>query len=203
MKYKDCPYGYEDFEKYKTYIDEEDIENCIWCDKVGEKVYSFGHCNDWYEQDKEKYKNHSKKKRINKRERYLKHQNHLKYLYETVGGYYPTPARYVDEIWIKGVGYIKNPKPSGYRSLHLIVRVPIFLQNEKCFMKVEVQLRTIAMDFWASLEHKLRYKKEIPEFEKDSLQKELFECAQMINTLDQRMEAVKNRLAAGGQWEKS
>ena len=98
--------------------------------------------------------------------------------------------------------YIKNPKPSGYRSLHLIVRVPIFLQNEKCLMKVEVQLRTIAMDFWASLEHKLRYKKEIPEFEKDSLQKELFECAQMINTLDQRMEAVKNRLAAGGQWEK-
>ena len=99
--------------------------------------------------------------------------------------------------------YIKNPKPSGYRSLHLIVRVPIFLQNEKCFMKVEVQLRTIAMYFWASLDHKLRYKKEIPEFEKDSLQKELFECAQMINTLDQRMEAVKNRLAAGGQWEKS
>ena len=98
--------------------------------------------------------------------------------------------------------YIKNPKPSGYRSLHLIVRVPIFLQNEKCLMKVEVQLRTIAMDFWASLEHKLRYKKEIPEFEKDSLQKELFECAQMINTLDQRMEAVKNRLVAGGQWEK-
>lgn len=74
---------------------------------------------------------------------------------------------------------------------------------ELCLMKVEVQLRTIAMDFWASLEHKLRYKKEIPEFEKDSLQKELFECAQMINTLDQRMEAVKNRLAAGGQWEKS
>ena len=71
--------------------------------------------------------------------------------------------------------YIKNPKQSGYRSLHLIVRVPIFLQNEKCLMKVEVQLRTIAMDFWASLEHKLRYKKEIPEFEKDSLQKELFE----------------------------
>lgn len=47
--------------------------------------------------------------------------------------------------------YIKNPKPSGYRSLHLIVRVPIFLQNEKCFMKVEVQLRTIAMDFWQAL----------------------------------------------------
>lgn len=98
--------------------------------------------------------------------------------------------------------YIKNPKPSGYRSLHLIVRVPIFLENEKCLMKVEVQLRTIAMDFWASLEHKLRYKKEIPESEKDFLQRELFECAQMINTLDQRMEAVKNRLVEGGQWEK-
>lgn len=92
--------------------------------------------------------------------------------------------------------YIKNPKPSGYRSLHLIVRVPIFLQNEKCFMKVEVQLRTIAMDFWASLEHKLRYKKEIPESEKDYLQQELYECAQMINTLDQRMESVKDRIAS-------
>ena len=99
--------------------------------------------------------------------------------------------------------YIKDPKPNGYRSLHLIVEIPIFLMTEKKFMRVEVQFRTIAMDFWASLEHKLRYKKEIPEFEKDSLQKELFECAQMINTLDQRMEAVKNRLAAGGQWEKS
>ena len=99
--------------------------------------------------------------------------------------------------------YIKKPKKNGYRSLHLIVSVPIFLAHEKRMIKVEVQLRTLAMDFWASLEHKLRYKKEIPEFEKDSLQKELFECAQMINTLDQRMEAVKNRLAAGRQWEKS
>ena len=57
--------------------------------------------------------------------------------------------------------YIKNPKESGYRSLHLIIEVPIFLENEKKNMKVEVQLRTIAMDFWASLEHKLRYKKDI------------------------------------------
>ena len=74
-------------------------------------------------------------------------------------------------ICLETKDYIKNPKPSGYRSLHLIVRVPIFLQNEKCLMKVEVQLRTIAMDFWASLEHKLRYKKEIPEFEKDFFKK--------------------------------
>ena len=56
--------------------------------------------------------------------------------------------------------YIKNPKPSGYRSLHLIVQVPIFLQNTKKLVTVEVQLRTIAMDFWASLEHKMRYKKQ-------------------------------------------
>jgi putative GTP pyrophosphokinase len=55
--------------------------------------------------------------------------------------------------------YITNPKESGYRSLHLIIEIPIFLHNEKRLMKVEVQLRTIAMDFWASLEHKLRYKK--------------------------------------------
>ena len=73
--------------------------------------------------------------------------------------------------------YIKNPKPSGYRSLHLIVEVPIFLENEKRPMKVEVQLRTIAMDFWASLEHKLRYKKEIPEAEAVQMAEELTECA--------------------------
>ena len=101
-----------------------------------------------------------------------------------------------DDICVLRVkDYIKNPKPSGYRSLHMIVEVPIFLSKEKRYMRVEVQLRTIAMDFWASLEHKLRYKKEIPESEKDYLQKELFECAQMINTLDQRMEAVKDRIA--------
>ena len=58
--------------------------------------------------------------------------------------------------------YIQNPKPSGYRSLHLIVQVPIFLQDEKKPVTVEVQFRTIAMDFWASLEHKMRYKKNIP-----------------------------------------
>lgn len=90
--------------------------------------------------------------------------------------------------------YIKNPKPSGYRSLHLIVRVPIFLQDEKCWMKVEVQLRTIAMDFWASLEHKLRYKKEIDPEDKDYLQRELLDCANTIAQLDARMEQVKNRI---------
>lgn len=91
--------------------------------------------------------------------------------------------------------YIENPKPSGYRSLHLIIETPIFLQNEKREMKVEVQLRTIAMDFWASLEHKLRYKKNIPEAEAELLAVELEECARISEALDQRMESIRDRIA--------
>ena len=66
-----------------------------------------------------------------------------------------------DIILLEKKDYIKNPKPNGYRSLHLILDIPIFLSNEKKHMKVEVQFRTIAMDFWASLEHKLKYKKNV------------------------------------------
>ena len=91
--------------------------------------------------------------------------------------------------------YIKNPKPSGYRSLHLIVEVPIFLQSEKRNMKVEVQLRTIAMDFWASLEHKLRYKKNIPEKQVQELSYELKECSEISAKLDKRMQEIRNRIA--------
>lgn len=90
--------------------------------------------------------------------------------------------------------YIKNPKQSGYRSLHLIIEVPIFLQNEKQNIKVEVQLRTIAMDFWASLEHKLRYKKDIPRELSEKLTEELLECAQISSELDKRMEDIRNRI---------
>ena len=90
--------------------------------------------------------------------------------------------------------YIKNPKPSGYRSLHLIVEVPIFLENEKRPMKVEVQLRTIAMDFWASLEHELRYKKEIPEAEAVQMAEELTECANVIADWDKKMGEIRNRI---------
>lgn len=92
--------------------------------------------------------------------------------------------------------YIKNPKPGGYRSLHLIIEVPIFLEKEKRPMKVEVQLRTIAMDFWASLEHKIYYK-----FEGDApdyISRDLRECAEMVSTLDEKMlslnEAIKECL---------
>ncbi|MDU7147607.1 MAG: GTP pyrophosphokinase family protein [Clostridium sp.] len=90
--------------------------------------------------------------------------------------------------------YIKNPKKSGYRSLHLIIEVPIFLKNEKRYMKVEVQLRTIAMDFWASLEHKLRYKKNISLEEAEIISKELLECSEISATLDKRMEEIRNRI---------
>ena len=90
--------------------------------------------------------------------------------------------------------YIKNPNPNGYRSLHLIVEIPIFLKDEKKNMRVEVQLRTIAMDFWASLEHKLSYKKDIPQDEEELLRRELLDCAQISADLDLRMEKIKNRI---------
>lgn len=95
---------------------------------------------------------------------------------------------------IKLKDYIKEPKVNGYRSLHIIVEVPIFLQNEKRWMKVEIQLRTIAMDFWASLEHKVRYKKELGEEIEKEVMQDLIECAEISSSLDQRMEEIKNRI---------
>ena len=81
--------------------------------------------------------------------------------------------------------YIKDPKPNGYRSLHLIVEIPIFLMTEKKYMRVEVQFRTIAMDFWASFEHKVKYKTKNDVNPKMS--KELVSCAKMINKFDTKM----------------
>lgn len=89
--------------------------------------------------------------------------------------------------------YIKNPKPNGYRSLHLIVEVPIFLMDEKKFMRVEVQFRTIAMDFWASLEHKLKYKKNI-ETDLQEISAELKTCAEEISRLDNKMQEIHNKI---------
>ena len=91
--------------------------------------------------------------------------------------------------------YIRNPKPNGYRSLHLIVEVPIFLKNEKKDMKVEVQLRTIAMDFWASLEHKLRYKKNLSPAMLEELSQELYLCAEESAALDLKMQSIKDKIA--------
>ena len=99
-----------------------------------------------------------------------------------------------DIVLIEKKDYIKNPKPSGYRSLHLIVQVPIFLQKNKKMVNVEVQFRTIAMDFWASLEHKLRYKKDIPENQAQQLQEELLACAAQSAQLDKQMQEIRNQL---------
>lgn len=88
--------------------------------------------------------------------------------------------------------YIATPKPNGYRSLHLIVEIPIFLHDEKRPMKVEVQFRTISMDWWASLEHKIRYKKSVKVSKK--ITEELRDCAEAAALLDNRMESIQKQL---------
>ncbi len=87
--------------------------------------------------------------------------------------------------------YIKNPKPNGYRSLHLIVEIPIFLYNEKRMVRVEVQLRTIAMQSWANLEHRMRYKKNLSPEVLAQVEDTLFECAALSNELDEKMQTVR------------
>ncbi len=84
--------------------------------------------------------------------------------------------------------YINNPKGNGYRSLHLIVEVPVFMTDREQRVLVEIQIRTIAMDFWASLEHKIFYKynREIPEH----IKHELAEAAEVAHMLDKKMEAL-------------
>ena len=94
-----------------------------------------------------------------------------------------------DIVLIQRKDYIQNPKPNGYRSLHLIVETPIYLHNQKKPMKVEVQFRTISMDWWASLEHKIRYKKNV--VITDQIAKELYDCAAMGEQLDLRMERIQ------------
>lgn len=86
--------------------------------------------------------------------------------------------------------YIEQPKDNGYRSLHLIISVPIFLENEKKYVKVEIQLRTIAMDCWATLDHQLRYKKDY--VFTDDMSNELLECARLSAELDARMDALRD-----------
>ena len=86
--------------------------------------------------------------------------------------------------------YIKNPKPNGYRSLHLILAIPIFLSEKKQYVKVEVQFRTIAMDFWASLEHKMKYKKNVKNPEQ--IVERLTKCAERIEEIDLEMQNIRN-----------
>ena len=97
-----------------------------------------------------------------------------------------------DVTLIEKKDYIDNPKRNGYRSLHLIVSVPIYLHDEKRHMRVEVQFRTIAMDWWASLEHQIRYKKDVSITNEHA--KELRDCAEHAALLDYRMEQLYNTI---------
>ena len=97
-----------------------------------------------------------------------------------------------DITLIKKKDYIEQPKDNGYRSLHLIIEIPVFFSNQKKNMRVEVQIRTIAMDFWASLEHQLSYKKDVPHSEE--IGAELKECAEVISHTDQRMQEIREKI---------
>ncbi len=92
------------------------------------------------------------------------------------------------------VDYIKNPKKNGYRSLHMIMVVPVFFSDHKAKVKVEVQIRTIAMDFWASLEHQLRYKTKDSKVVPQDISDELKSCADIIADTDIRMQDIHNRV---------
>jgi putative GTP pyrophosphokinase len=93
--------------------------------------------------------------------------------------------------------YIRNPKPNGYRSYHMIVEVPVFFMDAKESMRVEVQLRTVAMDFWASLEHEIKYKKEIENDEQ--LIQDLKACADVIAETDRKMLELRERMRRDSQ----
>lgn len=97
-----------------------------------------------------------------------------------------------DITLIRRKDYIENPKPNGYRSLHLIVEIPIFLHDQKKQMKVEVQFRTISMDWWASLEHKILYKKDV--VISDYITSQLYECAEAAAALDAKMEKIQSEV---------
>ena len=104
-----------------------------------------------------------------------------------------------DVTLVKKKDYIQNPKDNGYRSLHLIVEIPVFFSNQKKAMRVEVQIRTIAMDFWASLDHKLKYKKDVEEPERIAAQ--LKECADIISSVDERMQQIRDQIEMGKKEE--
>lgn len=111
-------------------------------------------------------------------------------------------CQYIDDIYtiagllsshdditlLKTKDYIKNPKPNGYRSLHIVVNVPVFLSTGKEYAPVEIQIRTMAMDFWASLEHELHYK--TGKHVDSALEDELYYCAETIAETDRRMQNI-------------
>ena len=107
---------------------------------------------------------------------------------------------FVDDIYqVKVIAikdYIMNPKENGYRSYHMIVEIPVFFSDEKRLMRVEVQIRTIAMDFWASLDHQLKYKK--PLIDSEDISRELKLCADVIAQTDEKMLSIRQSIESKG-----
>ncbi len=104
-----------------------------------------------------------------------------------------------DIVLISCKDYIQNPKENGYRSYHMIVEVPVFFSNIRQPLKVEVQIRTIAMDFWASLEHQLKYKKHL--HNEEQLTKKLQNCAKVIAETDMQMQEIRKEIDENNQVE--
>ena len=103
-----------------------------------------------------------------------------------------------DDVHIIAIkDYIRHPKKNGYRSYHMIVEIPVFFSDQKKWMRTEVQIRTIAMDFWASLDHQLKYKKEVEEYSHE-ISEELRECADVIAQTDERMLGIRKRIEDHG-----
>lgn len=96
---------------------------------------------------------------------------------------------------VKVKDYIKNPKPNGYRSLHVIVKVPIYFLDRKQYVPVEIQFRTVAMDFWASLEHTLKYKQDVS-LEGIDMYDELKDCSKVIEDVEKRMQILMHAVQA-------
>lgn len=103
-------------------------------------------------------------------------------------------ARQDDITVLRVKDYIRKPKPNGYRSYHMIVQVPVFFSDGKRPMRVEIQIRTVAMDFWASLEHQMKYKKDSAD--RPEISAELKSCAETIAATDARMLAIRKRIEA-------
>ena len=94
--------------------------------------------------------------------------------------------------------YIRSPKVNGYRSYHMIIEVPVFFSDRKQFIRVEVQIRTIAMDFWASLDHQLKYKKQMDDLVAEEISEELKNCAELIASTDWKMLDIRKRIEEQG-----
>lgn len=101
-------------------------------------------------------------------------------------------ARQDDVTVLHVKDYIKHPKPNGYKSYHMVVTVPVYLTDGPVETKVEIQIRSVAMDFWASLEHKVKYKKDVEHSEE--IVAELKECADVISAMDCRMQEIRNKI---------